>query len=191
MLEENKYYKNGEMKKAFALGGSINIKNLDKENFCDKIYLYANERGEKMKDKCIVGKINQICNISNKYSIKRINEENLPILRNHIPLFYILSSDGMPLLFNEIASIWNISKSSLSDIIVKYENQGLIKKCSCSEDKRSIYISLTPEAVIIKEKLYEIERDFLNLLLKNFDKDQRNIFENDIDKALSNIEKML
>ena len=115
----------------------------------------------------------------------------MPILRNHIPLFYILSDDGTPLIFNEIANIWNISKSSLSDIITKYENQGLIKKCSCSEDKRSVYISLTPEATIIKKKLCEIEDEFLNLLLKNFDKDQWNTFEDDIDKALRNIERTL
>lgn len=144
-----------------------------------------------MQDKCIIRNINEICNISDKYIIKRINEERLPILRNHVPLFYILSGDGTPLLFNEIANIWKISKSSLSDIIVKYENQGLIKKCSCSKDKRSVYISLTPEANIIKEKLYEIEDEFLNLLQKNFDKDQWNAFENDIEKALSNLEKML
>lgn len=144
-----------------------------------------------MKEKCIVSKINEICNISDKYIIKRINEEKLSILRNHVPLFYILSGDGTPLLFNEISNIWNISKSSLSDIIVKYEKQGLIKKCSCSQDKRSVYISLTPEAVIIKKKLYAIEEEFLNALLKNFDEDERNVFEKDIDKVLSNIKTML
>lgn len=144
-----------------------------------------------MQDKCIIRKINSISDISDKYIIKRIKEEGLPILRNHIPLFYILSGDGTPLIFNEIANIWNISKSSLSDIIAKYESQGLIKKCSCSEDKRSVYISLTPKATIIKKKLCEIEDEFLNLLLKNFDKDQWNTFENDIDKALSNIERTL
>jgi DNA-binding MarR family transcriptional regulator len=144
-----------------------------------------------MKDKCIMGKINTICDISHKYAMKRINEEKLPVLRNHAPLFYILPGDGTPLLFNEIANIWKISKSSLSDIVVKYENQGLIKKCSCSEDKRSVYISLTPEAVIIKEKLYGIQDEFLNLLLNTFDEDQRDTFEKDMDKALSNLETLL
>ncbi|MCB2290158.1 winged helix DNA-binding protein [Clostridium sp. CS001] len=144
-----------------------------------------------MEYKCIIRKINDICNVYDKYIVKRINEERLPILMNHIPLFYILSADGTPLIFNEIANIWKISKSSLSDIIVKYEKLGLIKKCCCSEDKRSVYISLTPEAAIIKEKLREIEDEVRDLLLKDFDKNQRNTFENDIDKALSNIEKIL
>jgi len=46
-----------------------------------------------------------------------------------------------------------ISKSSLSDIINKYESQRLIIKCVCDEDKRSIYISLTLEGIHIKQKL--------------------------------------
>lgn len=143
-----------------------------------------------MKYKCVIGKINKICSISDRYMSKRIKEENLSILRNHIPLFYILPDDGTPLLFNEVASLWEISKSSLSDIVAKYEGQGLVKKCCCFEDKRSIYISLTPKAIYIKEKLGEIENEFLDSLLKNFDKNERNAFEDNIDKALINVEKL-
>jgi len=144
-----------------------------------------------MKGKCIISKINDINACSNKFVIKRINEERLPILQNHTSLFYILPEDGTSLLFNEIASIWEISKSSLSDIINKYENQGLIKKCTCSEDKRSVHIRLASEGLLIKQKIESIEAEFLDLLLSGFDSDQRGIFEDNIDKALNNIRKML
>lgn len=144
-----------------------------------------------MKSKCIINKINDISITSNKYIMKRINEERLPILQNHILLFYILPEDGTKMLFNEIANRWKISKSSLSDIINKYENIGLIKKCVCNEDKRSVYISLTQEAVEIKKKLQSIEVEFLDLLLGDFDESEREIFEENIDKAMQNIKEML
>jgi DNA-binding MarR family transcriptional regulator len=144
-----------------------------------------------MKKGCILNKINEINSISCKFITRKIKEERLPILQNHILLFFILPEDGSALIFNEIANIWEISKSSLSDIINKYEAQGLIKKCVCSEDKRSVYISLTPEALDIKLKLQCIEAEFLNLMLKDFDKDARQVFEDNIDKVLINIEKML
>ncbi len=144
-----------------------------------------------MKSKCIISKINDINTSSTKFVIKRINEERLPILQNHASLFYILPEDGSKLLFNEIANIWKISKSSLSDIINKYESQGLVQKCTCAEDKRSVYISLTSEALYIKEKLQNMESEFLDLLLSDFDKNQREIFEDNIDKALDNLRKML
>ena len=144
-----------------------------------------------MKKGCILGKINEINAISNKFIAKKIKEENLPILLNHIPLFYILPEDGSPMIFNEISSIWEISKSSLSDIINKYENQGLIKKCDCSEDKRSVYVSLRPEALYIVEILRNIEAEFLNSMLNNFHNDEKQIFEENINKALKNIKKIL
>lgn len=144
-----------------------------------------------MKKKCIIGKLNAINEASNKFVIKKLKDEQISISQNHAMLFEILPEDGSKLLFNEIASIWKISKSSLSDIINKYESQRLINKCVCNEDKRSAYISLTTEGVCIKQKLQVIEREFLDILLKDFDEGQRKVFEDNIDKALKNIIKML
>jgi DNA-binding MarR family transcriptional regulator len=140
-----------------------------------------------MEKKCIVRKLNTINETSDKFLMKKIKEEQLSILQSHTMLFKILPEDGSKLLFNEIACIWKISKSSLSDIINKYESQGLIIKCVCYEDKRSIYIRLTSEGIHIKQKLQVIEKEFLNLLLKDFDEEQRDVFEATIDKALNNI----
>jgi Transcriptional regulators len=144
-----------------------------------------------MKKGCILGKINEISSISSKFIAKKIKEERLPILLNHIHLFFILPDDGSAMIFNEISNIWDISKSSLSDIINKYEVQGLIKKCVCSEDKRSVYISLTSEGLDIKNKLLNIEDEVLNIMLKYFDENEKEVFQENIDKVLINIEKML
>ena len=111
-----------------------------------------------MRDLCIIGKIEEIELISHRYMEKRIKEENLPILKNHIPLFYILPENGDKMLFNALAKSWGISKSSLSEMIVKYENIGLIKKCVCEADRRSVYISLLPDAVKIKRILQQIQK---------------------------------
>lgn len=144
-----------------------------------------------MKKKCIIEKLNTINDASNKFLIKKIKEEQLSILQNHAMLFEFLPEDASKLLFNEIACIWKISKSSLSDIINKYESRGFISKCVCDEDKRSIYISLTLEGIYIKQKLQVIEQEFLDLLLKDFDEEERDIFEANIDKALNNIIEMI
>ncbi len=144
-----------------------------------------------MKKGCILDKINEINSVSNKFIEKKIKEEGLPILQNHIPLFYILPEDGSALIFNEISNIWKISKSSLSDIINKYESQGLIKKCNCLEDKRTVYVSLKSEALYIVRKLLSIEAEFLGLMLNDFDNNEKQIFEKNINKSLKNIRKIL
>lgn len=144
-----------------------------------------------MKEGCILGKMNEINSILLKFIVKKIKDEQLPILYNHMPLFFILPEDGHGMLFNEIANIWQISKSSLSDIINKYEAQGLIKKSMCSEDKRSVYISLEPQALAIKEKLMDMETEFLEAMLHTFDDEKKEIFKGCIDGALMNIKEKL
>ncbi|MGL6058063.1 MAG: MarR family winged helix-turn-helix transcriptional regulator [Culicoidibacterales bacterium] len=140
-----------------------------------------------MKNECIVGKINTISTQADKFFVKRIKAENLPILRNHIALFYLLPENGEKMLFNELAKQWDISKSSLSDIINKYESLGLVTKCSCNDDKRTIYLSLTPQAFTIKAKLDQIEAEFLERLLQSFSSEERTIFEMYIKKAINNL----
>lgn len=144
-----------------------------------------------MKEGCILGKINEINSILLKFIVKKIKNEQLPILYNHMPLFFILPEDGQGMLFNEIANIWQISKSSLSDIINKYEAQGLIKKSMCSEDKRSVYISLEPKALALKEKLMDMESEFLEAMLCTFDDEKKEIFRGCIDASLKNIKEKL
>ncbi|MDS0524279.1 MarR family winged helix-turn-helix transcriptional regulator [Clostridium sp. SHJSY1] len=140
---------------------------------------------------CLIGKINELSSSYSKFIVKKLNNEGLPILQNHIPLFYILPEDGSALLFNEISNIWEISKSSLSDIIHKYESLGLIKKCTCFEDKRSIHISLTPKGLNIRQKLEKMENEFLDFLLSDFNRTERENFEDSINKSLKNIKEIL
>lgn len=140
-----------------------------------------------MRGECIIGKLRSIALQSDKFLDKRIKEENLVILRNHIPLFYILPCDGDKMLFNELAKKWDISKSSLSDIISKYEKMNLVTKCVCSDDKRSVYLGLTKDAFCIKDKLLDIEAEFLDIFLKNFTPEERAIYEICIKKSLGNI----
>lgn len=139
-----------------------------------------------MKYECVIGKIRNINVIVDKYLAKKINEEKIPILKNHIALFYILPSNSDSILFNELSKEWGISKSSLSDIVNKYQKLGFVDKCSCCDDKRSIYLSLTKEGIKMKEILVRLEVEFLELFFKGFDSNEQDIFEKQIDRVLDN-----
>ncbi|MGL5767883.1 MAG: hypothetical protein ACRCX8_19785 [Sarcina sp.] len=54
-------------------------------------------------------------------------------------------------VFNEVWKTWGISRSSLSDIVVKYVNLGIIEKIDCLEDKRTVYLRLTEKAFNIRK----------------------------------------
>lgn len=144
-----------------------------------------NERGGFVSSECVIAKIRDLSSMLDDYINKRIKEKELPILKNHIPLFYILSAFGEPILFNELMRRWGISKSSLSDIICRYERQGLLVKTLAEEDKRSIYITATEASKKIKEQLDGIEEELLNLIFAEFNSEDRALFEQIIDKALT------
>ncbi|WP_297639092.1 MarR family transcriptional regulator [uncultured Clostridium sp.] len=140
-----------------------------------------------MRKQCIIGKIRTISLKSDKFVDKKIKERNLPVLKSHIPLFFILPESKERMLFNEVAKEWDISKSSLSDIINKYEVMDILEKCICPNDKRLVYVSLTDKALEIRKNLDEIEREFLNILLKDFSENERKIYEEYMEMSLKNV----
>lgn len=139
-----------------------------------------------MKYECVTGKMRDINSNAEKFFNKRIDEERMPILINHIPLFYILSFNNERILFNDLSKEWGISKSSLSDIVNKYQKIGFVNKCSSSDDKRLIYLSLTEEGAKVKDMLGKFELELLELLFSDFDAHEREIFEKRIDHILRN-----
>ncbi|MBF4692382.1 MarR family winged helix-turn-helix transcriptional regulator [Fusibacter ferrireducens] len=140
-----------------------------------------------METSCLLSKINEINAISVSFIKSKIRTMNLPVMVNHIPLFYILSTADQPMYFTEIMAAWGISKSSLSDILIKYENMGLIDKTYCKEDKRSIYISLKPEAMYIVEALKNIEMTFLDKMLKTIEAEEIEKLTRQLDQVLINL----
>lgn len=138
-----------------------------------------------MKTRCIIGKIWELSSYLDKQVKMKIKEANLPILRNHMPLFYILPDTGAPIRFNELASKWNISKSSLSDIITKYEALGLINKCECVADKRNLYLSLTEEAIVLRSRLHQLEDDILSECFGDFTEEEQAVLSKMIDRVLT------
>lgn len=126
-----------------------------------------------MANECMLNNIKMIAAASDAYYTSRIKEESLPILTSHIELFYLLPSNQDKILFNELAKRYNISKSSLSDMIHKYKQLGIVDVSICHEDKRTIYVGLTDKALQIKSRLDVFEQAFLAKMLNGLsDSDQ-------------------
>lgn len=140
---------------------------------------------------CFVNKIFEITRNIDRYTDRRIKEENLPILKSHILIFNALPNGMDYVSFNEILKKGKFSKSSLSEIITKYENIGLLKKVTCQEDKRSIYILFTAEGLKVKNKVDEILSQVSENLLSNFNSNDEELMNSIIDNIYSNSKKML
>lgn len=138
-----------------------------------------------MDHTCFVGEMSKLSLQIDKYISKRIKEENLPILKNHIPLFYILKAVDNKIVFNDLMKQWGISKSSLSDIVNKYVKLGIISKCECADDKRSVYIVGSEQVYEIHARLNAIELEILGHLFDGVSDDHQEIFVNIVRQTLA------
>ncbi|MCT4594991.1 MAG: winged helix DNA-binding protein [Anaeromicrobium sp.] len=136
---------------------------------------------------CIALKLRDVISLTDKFYSRKIKELGLPILMNHIPLFYILSDSEQPLAFTDIYNTWEISKSSLSEVINKYHNMGFVEKILSTEDKRSFTVVLTEEGQKIREELDRISEQLLTKFYSNFDNTTRDKFEKNVDHIISNL----
>jgi len=144
-----------------------------------------------MRNECLIGYMRQIVSLTDQYITKRLKEEDLSLSSAHIPLFYILPQDGSPMLFNEIVEIWNKSKSTLSDIVTKYVESGLVQRCECADDKRNVYVSMTPKALQILDDLGNIGQEISGKLFEDLNEKDVESFYISVDKMLNNGRKML
>jgi DNA-binding MarR family transcriptional regulator len=130
-----------------------------------------------MEARCLIGVFRDISKELDKQVKKRIKEEQLPILSTHIPLFYILPETCETMAFNELSSEWDISKSSLSDIIKRYEELDLIYRMDSEVDKRVIQIGMKDKGLEIKRKLIEIEDELLEELMVDLTSKEKDSLE--------------
>jgi len=144
-----------------------------------------------MKSRCLIGEIREISTALDNAVKRRILKDGLPIRQNHIPLFYILPEAGESMSFNELMKEWGISKSTLSEIVTRYEGLGFVQKLIDHEDRRSVQLSLTAQAVVIKNHLYKMEDEILENLLKEFSSEDQEAFRNFVLKALQTMPEAL
>ncbi|ADO83416.1 MarR family winged helix-turn-helix transcriptional regulator [Ilyobacter polytropus] len=109
----------------------------------------------------VVGIIYHLRSSFDKYIKKQILKENIPIKWNHAGLFMILSTLGEEIEYREVAELWNKPKSTLSDIVNKYESLGLIEKNCYDNSTRILFIKLTEEGKKYSDRFEEISLEFI------------------------------
>lgn len=139
-----------------------------------------------MKCECMIVKMRDIILNADKFFTKKMDEERIPVIKNHVSLFFILSDSDSPKQFNEIYREWGISKSSLSDIVNKYQKIGLMEKYSYADDKRTVLIHLTDEGLKVKQRLVSLEKEFLDSIYVGLDSEEKESFERLLDHVLKN-----
>lgn len=133
--------------------------------------------------------INQIQKISSRKFNELLKEKNIDEFNGSQGVILYSLWNNKELTIKEIGKITGLTKTSLTSMLDRMEEKGLIRRKDNSEDKRSIKIMLTDKAKELEKDYNDISNKMSNIFYKNFSDKEINEIENYLERIISNLEE--
>lgn len=133
--------------------------------------------------------INQIQKISSRKFNELLKEKNIDEFNGSQGVILYSLWNNKELTIKEIGKITGLAKTSLTSMLDRMEEKGLIRRKDNSEDKRSIKIVLTDKAKELEKDYNDISNKMSNIFYKNFSDKEINEIENYLERIISNLEE--
>ncbi len=113
-----------------------------------------------------------------------VDEFNGP--QGHI-LYVLWKSEGIPIV--ELAQKTGLAKNTLTAMLCRMEENGLICREILASDRRQSIISLTPKARALEKRYDQVSQQMNSLFFKDFEKVEIKELEQYLDRIVSNLEQ--
>lgn len=133
--------------------------------------------------------INQIQKKSSRKFNELLKEKNIDEFNGSQGVILYSLWNNKELTIKEIGKITGLAKTSLTSMLDRMEEKGLIRRKDNSEDKRSIKIMLTDKAKELEKDYNDISNKMSNVFYKNFSDKEINEIENYLERIISNLEE--
>jgi DNA-binding MarR family transcriptional regulator len=133
--------------------------------------------------------INQIQKKSSRKFNELLKEKNIDEFNGSQGVILYSLWNNKELTIKEIGKITGLAKTSLTSMLDRMEEKGLIRRKDNSEDKRSIKIMLTDKAKELEKDYNDISNKMSNIFYKNFSDKEINEIENYLERIISNLEE--
>lgn len=133
--------------------------------------------------------INQIQKISSRKFNELLKEKNIDEFNGSQGVILYSLWNNKELTIKEIGKITGLAKTSLTSMLDRMEEKGLIRRKDNSEDKRSIKLMLTDKSKELEKDYNDISNKMSNIFYKNFSDKEINEIENYLERIISNLEE--
>ena len=96
---------------------------------------------------------------------------------------------GENMTATELSKKSGLAKTTLSAMLARMDEQGLIAIEESPTDKRSVTISLTPAAETLRAEYDNVTREIENIYYKGFTEEEVEQFESYLNRILNNLEE--
>ena len=102
-------------------------------------------------------------------------------------LYVLWQSEGIPIV--ELAQKTGLAKNTLTAMLGRMEQNGLIGREASSLDKRQSLIRLTPKARALEKRYHQVSKQMDDLFFQNFKREEIEELEQYLDRIVSNLEQ--
>lgn len=102
-------------------------------------------------------------------------------------ILYILWNNNN-ISIKKISILTKLAKTTLTTMLERMENQGLIKRIDGVKDKRETLIALTDKAKLLQNDYYDVTNRMEKIFYRNFNESEIKNFENILKKIIENLE---
>ena len=88
---------------------------------------------------------------------------------------------------NEISRRTGLACSTLTSMLDRMENAGLVRRCRSAEDRRVVRVFLGPGAHLCREQYTAVSEKMTGIYFRGFTKDEITSFENALLRVLENV----
>lgn len=102
-------------------------------------------------------------------------------------LYVLWQQDCVPIA--ELVLQTGLAKNTLTSMLARMEEAGLITRSASEKDRRQILISLTGKAKTLEERYMEVSQQMNELFFRGFSQGEIRLLEDTLDRIVSNLEK--
>lgn len=130
--------------------------------------------------------ISRIKQVQDRLFYKLLEDAGIDISSGQGRILYILWQES-PLNISEIGKRTSLAKTTMTAMLDRMENKGIIIRTFDKENRRQINISLTPEAAGLKEKYQRISDYMAAVFYKGFTESEIVDFEKKLERIIKNL----
>ncbi len=104
-------------------------------------------------------------------------------------LYVLWQEDGIPI--SRLAQQTGLAKSTLTAMLIRMEEAGLITRQNSSADKRQVIICLTDKARGLQNKYEQVSEEMNRLFYRGMTQEDADILDGLLDRVLANLQELL
>jgi DNA-binding MarR family transcriptional regulator len=103
-------------------------------------------------------------------------------------LYALWKNDGIPI--SELARVTSLGKSTLTELVDRLSEAGLVTRENNPVDRRSVLINLTEKSKGLREKYTKVSEEMFQLFYKGFSEEEISILESYLRRLLENLHQV-